>query len=375
MPAFSHRHIKNLYPIFWKKGVEMVKCIETDLNKRGSAAKIAKISDWASRTTLDIIGAAGMDHDFLSLENPDNELNVQYRKMFMEPSTTLRIIALLGFFFDLRVLHKLPLPRNRELNEGTKYLRNVTRQIIQGKKKKLEKKESAGVDIISVALASGGFTEEGLVNQMMTFLAAGHETTATALCWTVYALCKHPQIQTRLRDEIRANLPPISTENPTIPDAAAVDALPYLNAVCNEVFRFYPPVPLTYREALKDSSVLGTFIPKGTVMVLAADATNHNPDLWGLDAAKFNPERWMGPGRANTGGAESNYSFLSFIHGPRSCIGQAFSKSELACLVAVLVGRFDIELQDPEAQLEVSVGITVAPKDGVLARLNVVEGW
>lgn len=353
----------------------MVKCIEADLNGPAEAANVVKIHDWASRATLDIIGAAGMDHDFESLRDPDNELNVQYRKMFMEPSKVLRLIALLGFFFDLRVLHKLPLARNRELNEGTRYLRNVTSQIIQRKREKLERKESASSDLISVALASGGFTEENLVDQMMTFLAAGHETTATALCWTVYALCKHRQIQSRLREEIRSNLPPISTENAIVPDPAAIDALPYLNAFCNEVLRFYPAIPLTYREALKDSSVLGTFIPKGTIMVLAADATNHDPSLWGPDAAKFDPERWMGPGRANTGGAESNYASLTFIHGPRSCIGQGFSKSELACLVAALAGRFDMELADPEADLELSVGFTVAPKDGVLARLKVVEGW
>ncbi|KAH7310212.1 cytochrome P450 [Rhexocercosporidium sp. MPI-PUGE-AT-0058] len=374
MPAFSFRHIKNLYPVFWTKGVEMVKLMEADLAGT-DPDKVVEIRDWASRATLDILGSAGMDHDFNALKIPDNELNAQYRKMFAAPSDKLRILGLLGYFIDIQFLFSLPIARNRELREGGKYLRSVTRQVIEKKKQKLERKEPSGVDLISVALNSGGFNEESLISNMMTFLAAGHETTSGALQWTTWALCKHPEVQTRLRKEIRDKLPSISAENPVVPDASAVDSLPYLNAVCNEVFRFYPSVALTPREAIKDNTIHGTFIPKGTIMILSAEATNHSCELWGPDAAEFNPERWMGPGNANTGGAANNYANLTFLHGPRSCIGQNFSKAELLCLVAVLIGRFEIELVDPEQELEMNVGITVSPKDGVLTRMRVVEGW
>ena len=90
-----------------------------------------------------------------------------------------------------------------------------------------------GVDIISVALRSGTFTEENLIDQMMTFLAAGHETTATALQWTIYALCKHPDIQARLREEIRTKLPSVSSGSLEGISAATLESLPYLNAVSN----------------------------------------------------------------------------------------------------------------------------------------------
>lgn len=83
----------------------------------------------------------------------------------------------------------------------------------------------------------------------------------------------------------------------------------------------------------------------------------------------------MGPGKANTGGAASNYAFLSFLHGPRSCIGQVFAKAELACLLAAVVGSFAFELKSPDAPLEVREGATIAPKDGVLAKFTPVEGW
>jgi len=66
---------------------------------------------------------------------------------------------------------------------------------------------------------------------------------------------------------------------------------------------------------------------------------------------------------------------MTFIHGPRSCIGQSFAKGELTCLVAVMVGRFQMELKDPNAKLEFLRGITQRPKDGVQAKLTVLEGW
>lgn len=377
MPAFSYRHIKDLYPIFWSKGVEMVGMIENHI-KGNSGKNVITVGDWASRATLDIIGVAGMDQDFHSLRDPSNKLNEQYRRALKEPSTLMKLVTLLGLFVvDLRLVLKLPLKRNIEIKAASDYIRTVARQIICQKREKMEKQKDTNndVDIISVALRSGGFSEENLVDQMMTFLAAGHETTSSAFQWAIYALCKHPEMQTRLREEIRANLPPISKEDPTPASASAVDALPYLNAFCNEVLRYYPPVRITVREAARDTTIVGAPIPKGTILLLAPEVINHSPQFWGRDADEFNPERWMGPGRANTGGADSNYAFMTFIHGPRSCIGQGFAKAELACLVAVTVGKFHVELEDPDAPLETKNGVTVSPRDGVRAKFTALEGW
>ena len=84
-------------------------------------------------------------------------------------------------------------------------------------------------------------------------------------------------------------------------------------------------------------------------------------------------DRWMGPGRANTGGATSNYAFLTFLHGPRSCIGQQFSKAEFACLLAGWVQAFDTVLEDPNMKIEVQSGITSRPKGGLPVVLTPVQ--
>lgn len=382
MPAFAYRHIKDLYPVFWSKSAEMVKLIEQELNGKKDGDNVVQVSNWAGRATLDIVGIAGMDYDFESLHNPQNSLSRQYRRLLSEPSKPRvieKIIFLLGVMIqNIRLVQSLPLRRNMEISEASETIRGTALQVIRAKKEKLEKdpNSTAGIDIISVALGhSDVFTDDNLVDQMMTFIGAGHETTSTGLQWAVYALCQHPEVQTRLREEVRANLPAISLENPEPISAAILDSLPYLNAVCNEVLRYYPSVPGTVRVARKDTTLIGKPVTRGAYILIAPRVINRSEELWGADADKFDPERWMGPGKANTGGAVSNYAFLTFIHGPRSCIGQGFARAELACLVAATVGRFKMELKHPDAELEVRPGATVSPKDGVLAKLTALEGW
>lgn len=356
----------------------MVKLIEEDLQSRkanGNNDNTVQISNWASRATLDIIGVAGMDHDFDSLRDPENTLNQSYRKIMSTPPLIMKILFVISMLFGNPTwIHSLPTKRNQDIKDSGEVIRNVARQMIRQKKAKMEDpKAETGIDIISVALSSGTFDEENLVDQSMTFLGAGHETTASALQWAVYALCKNPNVQTRLRDEIRANLP--SLDDPTPISAAAIDNLPYLNAVCNEVLRFHPSVPTTVRKAARDTTIANAHIPKDTLFTISPQIINHMEELWGPDANEFNPDRFMGPGKANTGGAVSNYAFLTFLHGPRSCIGQGFAKSELACLIAATVGLFHMEFKFPDAKLEIREGATVSPKDGVLALLTPLEGW
>ncbi|KAE8319781.1 cytochrome P450 [Aspergillus transmontanensis] len=379
LPAFAYRHIKEMYPIFWSKSIEMVRVMDEDLRKKADPTdNVLRMGAYASRAALDIVGVAGMDHDFQSLRDPNNKLVRTYQNLMSEPPLYMKIIFLLTLLLgDPAFVHDLPLERNRSIERSSETIRDVARQMIRQKRAKWESGSSTteDIDIVSVALRSGNFTEEELVDQMMTFLGAGHETTSTALQWCVYVLCKHPDVQTRLREEIRTNLPPISTENPQPPAATDIDNLPYLNAVCNEVLRYHPSVPATIRCASRDTTIIGEPIPKGTLFLIAPEIIGKSKELWGPDADKFDPERWLGPGRANNGGADSNYANLTFLHGPRSCIGQGFAKAELACMVAVVVGKYHMELKNPNAPLEVRQQATVCPKDGVLAKFTNIEGW
>ena len=282
-----------------------------------SSTAVVPMSSWMSRATLDIIGVAGMGQDFNAINDPTTELYVTYNKIF-SPSKQAKILALLGQFIPFYILRAIPLKRNDDMEAAAGSIRSVARQLIRAKAQKMTKdKNRVEVDILSVALESGGFTEDELVDQMMTFLAAGHETTASSMTWALLALSQHPEMQKRLREEVRTGLPSIG-DTSTQMSAEVLDRLPYLHAVCNEVLRCYTPVPITQRETACDTSIVGQFVPKGTPILLCPAAVNQSKELWGEDALEFNPDRWIGPGRANSGGASSNYAFLTFLHGEQA---------------------------------------------------------
>lgn len=393
MPAFAFRHVKNLYPVFWGKSREVVQVMTALCS--GQEETNMNVNAWSSRCTLDIIGVAGLGRDFGSIQDMDNHLVKTYNHVFT-PSKQALWMALLGAFVPLWFISWLPVQRNEDVREAALEIRAVCRDLIRSKKARLAEKEEAEVDILSVAMQSGLFTDDMLVDQLMTFLAAGHETTSSSLTWAIYTLCRFPEMQTRLRQEIRDGLPPLDDE--TKITSMDVERLPYLQAVCNEVLRYYPPVPLTFRTAVRDTVIQGQHIPRNTRVVIAPSGTGKDVTLWGPGAGNFDPERWMpeaGPGSAPesnhqatsrrttaaaaSGGATSNYAQLTFLQGPRSCIAQGFAKAELACLLAAWVGRFEFALQDEremdERNVVLKAGLTSRPANGVPVKVKVVGGW
>ncbi|KIE00578.1 cytochrome P450 78A3, partial [Metarhizium majus ARSEF 297] len=380
LPAFSFRHIKDLYPLFWLKSKEAVQAMTAECNEKGLAEM--EISSWTARCALDIIGLAGVGVDFGSIKDPNSPLAKSYE--FLQPSPAdMPLIGLTAFLPDL-IMHNLPLGRVRNTNKASKHIRAVSRDSIRKKRGLLANKEDAGLDILTVALRSQLFSEDTLVDQMMTFLSAGHETTASSLIWATYFMAKYPDMQERLRKEIREHLP--SADSDTDITSADIDNLPYLNAVCSEVLRIHSPAAQTVRVSTCDTTVQDQFIPRDTLLVLVPWATNTDPTLWGPDAYEFKPERWLSPEQGGTsatnaasGGATSNYAFMTFLHGPRSCIGGSFAKSELACLVAAWIGRFSFELKDKslldERNIKIDPSVVAKPKGGMHMLVRVVEGW
>ena len=235
-----------------------------------------------------------------------------------------------------------------------------------------------------------------IVEQMRTFLVAGHDTTAAAFTWAIYLMCKHPETQSRLRDEITAAIggPTTITDPESTSNAPDISTLPYLSAFTAEVLRLYPPVPVTSRIASVSTTICGHPIPKGTYIILCPWAVNVLPSLWGPDAAEFKPERWLaargttrssdvavavGPAPSSDAAERSNFSFLTFLHGPRSCIGERFAREEFKVLLAAWTCAFETRLRWPDRAVRVDTtggGISAKPKGGleVVVRPLVGEG-
>ena len=166
MPAFSFRHIKDLYPIFWQKSFALNHKLEEHIKQTGD--NVVEVGSWVSRAALDIITLAGMGRDLNTIEDPENPLSQAYRTI-LTPSRASQILGLIGLIIGQRLAASIPVKRNREMTEAAELTRKTARDLIHHKKALMaEKGQSDNIDIISVALESGYFSEEDLVNQMMT---------------------------------------------------------------------------------------------------------------------------------------------------------------------------------------------------------------
>ena len=357
------------------------------LSKEGDYEKMAdtdpghaiNFSTWAARATLDIISVAAFGGDFNTIQNPGSELSTAYGQLFA-PDSKRELRRLLATFLPLKVLQALPIRRNKVIAKSNAIIRAFCLRSIQDAKARLAATSASSksdVNILSVALRSQElFDDQGLVDQLMTFLVAGHETTANTLSWAIFYLCRYPSQQHRLRQEIREHLPsPQSSDFE--PRAELLDELPFLQAVCNEILRLMPVIPMVYRQAAEPTTLLGHPIPAGTTVVISPWAVNRSVTEWGEDATEFRPERWMEEARGvEAKGSLNSGNLMTFLHGPRACIGQGLARAELAVLLAGIVGSFEMRLPDGAEEVKEKFGFaTVRPAGGLHVCARRLAGW
>jgi len=200
------------------------------------------------------------------------------------------------------------------------------------------------------------------------FLVAGHETTSAATTWALFSLTQHLEAQNKLRNELLA----VRTDNPTMDE---LNALPYLDAVVRETLRIHSPVGSTFRVATQDDILPlaepikdkygrmmdGIPIKKGQTLLVPILALNRAKSIWGEDCLEFKPERWetTPDGAASIPGVWGNV--LTFLGGPRSCIGYRFALLEMKALLFTLVRAFEFELAVPPEDIGKKTGLVQRP--------------
>ena len=179
-------------------------------------------------------------------------------------------------------------------------------------------------------------------------------------------LAKNPQVQDRLRNEIRAHMPflfdPSTRLDGTRLNNADVDQLPYLDNVCRESLRYIPSIPMTVRQSVADDQLAGHFVPAGTTSYILANTINRLPQYWGPTADEFNPDRWDDLPSTYTTNA-----FMTFLQGPRGCIGRKFAEVEMKMLLCSLLSmfRFERDLSQADPEDWKMWRLVLRPKDGV----------
>ncbi|EKM53352.1 uncharacterized protein PHACADRAFT_259665 [Phanerochaete carnosa HHB-10118-sp] len=366
LPAFQAPETKALFPHFVHAAEAMsVKWKDILTTSTGLSAEI-DIPTWLSQATLDAVGEAAFDYQFGTMEDTESDLVRAYHNLMPLVFSLPSAKAIFKFdtmrLFSTRIIEWI---YDRQNNPAMKKARECERLTLKIAKELVDTKAEAlkqgkgSKDVFSLLVkanvaedAKSRLSDEEMYAEMRTILFAGHETTSSAIGWTILELARHPEEQTRLRQEIISKR---SSRGGAELTAADAESMPYLQAVLREVLRFHPIISQTFRVAVRDdvlplSKPLTTKsgkvleklpVPKGTRVILSIAAYNRDPDLWGSDPHSFDPERWL-DGRVKKGQALGIFgNLLTFAAGLRGCIGWRFAVYEIQAFLIELIQNFE----------------------------------
>ena len=361
----------------WKRSRKAVAPIFTPRHANGFAGQMLTQSEAYARKYEDV-GAGGAVFD---IGNDMTEL------AFAILSDTLfsgEIVSSSGHFADDvdELLHRMGrvdpmdllrapgwVPRLTRIggNKVMEKFRGIVRDTMNLRLARIEKDgEGAPNDFLTLLLKQmgpEGLTMEEVEDNILTFIGAGHETTARALAWTLYCVANSPHVRDAMEDEIDAVL--ATGAEPV----TWLDRMPWTRAAFEEALRLYPPAPSINREAIAadrwtSESGETVEIPKD-VTILVMPWTLHRHELYWEKPRAFMPERFLPENRERI----HRYQFLPFGAGPRICIGATFAMQEAVIALAVLMQRYRFDAIEGTAPWPVQ-RLTTQPANGLAMRVT-----
>jgi cytochrome P450 len=218
-------------------------------------------------------------------------------------------------------------------------------------------------DLLSMLMAvrdedGSRMSDQQLRDEVLTFLIAGHETTALTLTWTWHLLAQHPEVQKKLHQELDRML------GGRTPELSDLSALTYTERVIKESMRLYPPAWSLARTVVSDFELRDYRIPAGANVVMSQWIMHRNPAYF-PDPQEFDPDRWS-PAKAQK---LPRFAYFPFGGGPRQCIGSSFAMMEATLLLATIAQTFQLRAV-PDHPVVPIPSFTLRPKYGLRMTLE-----
>ncbi|KAJ3565769.1 hypothetical protein NP233_g7435 [Leucocoprinus birnbaumii] len=335
-PVFSINHMREMIPLFYEVTDRLRAVL---LKKVTSGSQEVDILHWMTRTALELIGQSGMGYSFDSLED-DNDYHPYSRSVKRFISLTGGPVGFFANQFAFHIAAKFKFPR----------LKRLIVNLIPYKRWRAN----------ATASEEDRLTDAEVIGQVSSLVFAGMDTTSSALSRILQLLATHPDTQERLREEI------LEAQTNGRLNYDQLVTLPFLDAVCRETLRVFPPVNLAFLRTARSDMLLPLskpvrcldgqeraeiFVAKGTNVIVSAFGANCNPELWGTDSYEWRPERWLSPVpdavvEAHMPGIYSH--LMTFMGGSRACIGFKFSQLEMKVVLSVLLSSFKFSLSEKE---------------------------
>ena len=329
-PFFHRRVVTQFAEVIAAANARFIERWE-QLTARG---ELVNLTDEMSELTLEIVlrSIFGTDLDRLAQQPGGNPFEV----ITKEPGRNLQ------FAFKFRSLSKLVaqlLARRRA--QGTEHF-DFLAMLMSARDKD----------------SGAPMAERELIDEVMTLIVAGHETTASGLNWTWYLLSQHPQVTARLHAEIDASA---EIDSPSL---AQMEALTYAQQVVHEALRLYPPGWLLSRRTIEPDVLGGYPVPANTNVLLPLYLLHRHPEFW-QEPERFWPERFAPEHEA----ARSRFAYMPFAAGPRHCIGETLALYEMLMHLYLVARRYRLTYV-PEKPLELEAQINLRTRYPLHMRLE-----
>jgi cytochrome P450 len=346
-PLFTHRRTAGYVDVMAEEADRMAgrfaDAVARDGSVEGSVDVGAAMVDYALRTVGRILFGTDVDDAVPVVRSTFPTLNRHVRRRGLSP---------------LRPPRWWPTPAQVRADRARRELYRVVDAII-------ERRTAAGAtgpDLISLLVAArdpetgDGLSRQEIRDQVLIFLLAGHETTSTALTFTLHLLGRHPEVQAAVQREAAEVL------GGRAPRADDIARLALATMAVKEAMRLYPPAYALGRLAEKDTTIGGCRVPAGAIVVLSPWATHRRPDLW-PEPRRFDPWRF----EAAQEQRRPRYAYLPFAGGLRGCIGSHFAMTEAVVAVATLLDRYTVVAEASDVPLRTD--ITLQPAGPVRCRV------
>jgi cytochrome P450 len=345
-PAFHHRQVAG----FTGKMTGVTEMVLREWRERAAAGGVLDIASEMSRLTYAIVART-----LFSIDSVGHADRIERAMRVMLPHVFNRLGEI------PRLPDWFPSPANRRFRQALAEVDHVVYQIIAGHREAEERGEPCE-DLLGMLMSArdpdtgGGLSDAQLRNETVTFLLAGHETTANALSWTFHLIASHPGVERQLMEEIRLVL---GGRTPVLEDVAK---LPLTKRVIQEAMRLYPPIWIIERRAVAADEIAGYRIPAGSSVVISPYALHRHPAFW-KNPEDFDPSRFE---------STPPDAYIPFGSGARFCIGHEFAMLEARLILAMVLQAFRLR-GVPGHPVEPMPDITLRPRHGLKMTLHPIQ--
>lgn len=345
-PELYMDKVKGMINIIQESSSTLINSWKSLIEKEGGVADI-KIDHFMRSLSGDVISKACFGSNYAKGE----EIFLKLRALQEASSKNMLLSGIPGMRF-------LPIKSNRESWALEKEIKSLILKIARERNDEVTNNE----DLLQKVLEgtknselSQDAIESFIVDNCKNIYLAGYETNAVAASWCLMLLASNIEWQDRVRAEV------LQICQGNVPDADMLLKLKQLTMVINESLRLYPPVVVISREALKEMNFGNIKVPKGVNLWMLVTELHTNPEYWGPDSYKFNPERFT---NGITGACKFPHVYMPFGVGPRVCLGQNLALVELKILISLILTNFSFSLS-PSYVHSPALKLVIEPAQGI----------